>query len=349
MPTNRQLTANRANATRSTGPQTEEGKARASKNSLRHGLRSEAPVVPGEAAEAWQAHLAGIRRDLAPAGALEQSLADRVALCLWRLQRVARFETAVTGVGLDEIEEEVRSPEQRGSYSWDKTDQGRLEKTAEELRQEREVIETWEGTLRLLQRLPRLADDEQVSGDDAYGAFHDLWAALPDDADAPDFEEYGEFLAGLGVPRDERDAPYDWEGWTAGTVRRGADQFAREGEADPDKLLAKATRSREDLQAEKKAEARRLEGQVKALRKRIRVREERLRQRRMLPEAKVLETIARYEGHLSRQMLQALHTLERLRADRKGEPVPLPAALDVTVNGELPAPAAEVLEDAGSR
>ena len=41
--------------------------------------------------------------------------------------------------------------------------------------------------------------------------------------------------------------------------------------------------------------------------------------------------------HLGRQLLQALHTLERLQKTRTGEDVPPPAALDVTVNGEVPA------------
>jgi hypothetical protein len=36
----RRLTANRANAARSTGPRTRRGKARASRNALRHGLRA---------------------------------------------------------------------------------------------------------------------------------------------------------------------------------------------------------------------------------------------------------------------------------------------------------------------
>jgi hypothetical protein len=41
-------------------------------------------------------------QSLAPAGALEQELAGRVALSLWRLRRVAAFETAVTAAGLEE-------------------------------------------------------------------------------------------------------------------------------------------------------------------------------------------------------------------------------------------------------
>ncbi len=41
----------------------------------------------------------------------------------------------------------------------------------------------------------------------------------------------------------------------------------------------------------------------------------------------------RYEGHLTRQMTTALHTLERLQSARVGVPVPPPTAVDVTING----------------
>ena len=100
MATPKQITANGANAAHSTGPKTPAGRARSSKNALRHGLRSDLPVLPGERAEDWQAHHDGILRSLAPAGTLEQCLAERVALCLWRPQRVAAYETGVTAVGL---------------------------------------------------------------------------------------------------------------------------------------------------------------------------------------------------------------------------------------------------------
>jgi hypothetical protein len=46
-----------------------------------------------------------------------------------------------------------------------------------------------------------------------------------------------------------------------------------------------------------------------------------MRQRRMPPEEAVLEKITRYEAHLSRQMLQGLHTLERLQAARAGQQI----------------------------
>src|SRR2546429_9858627 len=73
----------------STGPRSVEGKERASLNAVKHGLRSERPVLPGEDAAEWDAFRAEIVRDLDPAGTLETELAERVALQMWRLRRAA--------------------------------------------------------------------------------------------------------------------------------------------------------------------------------------------------------------------------------------------------------------------
>jgi hypothetical protein len=86
------VAANRRNALRSTGPRTPEGKHRSAQNALRHGLRAGSPVVPFENEADWQAHLVGVVDALAPQGRLEEELVDRVALQLWRLRRVARYE-----------------------------------------------------------------------------------------------------------------------------------------------------------------------------------------------------------------------------------------------------------------
>ena len=87
------VAANRRNAQRSTGPTSPEGKAVVAANAVRHGLLSWRPVLPHvEHADDWLAHLARTLASLAPAGHLEHVLAERVALLLWRLDRVARHE-----------------------------------------------------------------------------------------------------------------------------------------------------------------------------------------------------------------------------------------------------------------
>lgn len=77
------------------GPKTPEGKSRVRLNPLRHGLCATTPVIPGvERVEDWEAHRAGVLENLAPVGHLETVLAERVALLLWRLNRVAAYERA---------------------------------------------------------------------------------------------------------------------------------------------------------------------------------------------------------------------------------------------------------------
>src|SRR5262245_41405956 len=100
MTTALQAAANARNAAKSSGPRTPTGKARSAKNAVRHGLRSELPVLPGEKARDWEAHRAGILQSLAPVGALEEALAERVCLCLWRQRRVILYEVGVTAAGL---------------------------------------------------------------------------------------------------------------------------------------------------------------------------------------------------------------------------------------------------------
>ncbi len=91
--------ANRANARRSTGPRTAQGKARASKNALRHGLNAAAPEDAGDTAEVLRlaARLAGRAQvSLAARNAAEAELhLARVRLIKQRIleDAIRRIET----------------------------------------------------------------------------------------------------------------------------------------------------------------------------------------------------------------------------------------------------------------
>src|SRR5205807_3049624 len=79
--------------------------------------------VPGMGQEAdWEAHRAGIFHSLAPEGHLEEVLADRVALQLWRLHRVARYEAGTIAgaqqAAEDEVAERQRQLEEYESSPW---------------------------------------------------------------------------------------------------------------------------------------------------------------------------------------------------------------------------------------
>ena len=148
MTTETQLQSNRNNALRSTGPRTPAGKENSSHNAIRHGALSAEPVLPGERVEEWERHQAGILDSLAPVGAMETELANRVAQCLWRLRRLTAYETAVTAVGLAEVPDEMERAADNDIF--DKGDASRLRKTLKALAGKRESLMAWESSLILL-------------------------------------------------------------------------------------------------------------------------------------------------------------------------------------------------------
>jgi hypothetical protein len=85
--------ASRRNGARSRGPRTPEGKARSAQNALKHGLRAlRFVVLADEDGAGFRALEAALLEELAPAGALQAVLAQRVAVAAWRLARADRIE-----------------------------------------------------------------------------------------------------------------------------------------------------------------------------------------------------------------------------------------------------------------
>jgi hypothetical protein len=85
---------NRLNAQRSTGPKTVDGKARASRNAVRHGLAAADAVDPRERVEA-DGHHAALERALRPRDRLAAGIVERMAQALARLDRIDRLESGL--------------------------------------------------------------------------------------------------------------------------------------------------------------------------------------------------------------------------------------------------------------
>ena len=102
MPTNAQIKANRNNAKKSTGPRTEEGKARAAKNSLKHGLLARDTVLPGEDPAEFDSQLSALEADIQPANSLEFELVRQIADAQWRMRRLTRLETGFLAAAVDD-------------------------------------------------------------------------------------------------------------------------------------------------------------------------------------------------------------------------------------------------------
>ena len=91
---NARAEASRQNGAKSRGPKTPEGRARSAQNALKHGLRAEKYLVlPEEDAAEFAGLEAALVEELAPVGALQTLLAQRVAVAAWRLARADRIET----------------------------------------------------------------------------------------------------------------------------------------------------------------------------------------------------------------------------------------------------------------
>ncbi len=106
----KQLAANRRNAQRSTGPRTEEGKQVAALNARRHNLTGQVTAMTEADRIMHDAFSASIVDNLAPEGAMETQLAQRIATDSWRLNRISAVEDNLFALGhnskCDEIETE---------------------------------------------------------------------------------------------------------------------------------------------------------------------------------------------------------------------------------------------------
>jgi hypothetical protein len=92
--------ANRANAQKSTGPRSVEGKAIAARNATRHGILSCRLILPGESIEDLEALHAALVDEFDPVGTLEMELIEELTQTLWRLRRSRTFEPALLRAGI---------------------------------------------------------------------------------------------------------------------------------------------------------------------------------------------------------------------------------------------------------
>jgi hypothetical protein len=91
--TPRKIAANRANAQKSTGPRTPEGRTRAALNSLKHGLNAKTVVVPSEVPAEFAEFRQALQDEFQPADPDQALLFEHMVAAAWRLRRIRRLET----------------------------------------------------------------------------------------------------------------------------------------------------------------------------------------------------------------------------------------------------------------
>jgi hypothetical protein len=307
MTTLAKIQANRHNALGSMGPLTAEGKAIVSGNAIRHGLLSWKPTIPGlESTKDWQAHLEQTMESLAPVGYTEILLVERIALLMWRLARVARYEREVLSVGVETAEagwtryrageELVINARRRKSPLCGANSELQAAKEDAELGQRvRELPETElldrEASVRLAKSAADLA---QVD-------LYDENLELPDYPDGADLNEVD---------------------WTAGQLVRTIDAIAAFHPGSKGDLLGAVTQKAHQRLRQAEQEKAELEQEFSRYRRKL-----------LIPDAYTSQRVNRYETTLERSLFKALHELERRQASRAGQAVPLPVAVDVNVSG----------------
>jgi len=95
MATDAQIAANRRNAQASTGPVTAAGRSRSSRNAISSGLYSSGDFVRPDEQDIYAEFRAGFQNDLAPEGAIEQTLAAEIVHSAWRLRRCSVIEAGM--------------------------------------------------------------------------------------------------------------------------------------------------------------------------------------------------------------------------------------------------------------
>ena len=153
-------------------------------------------------------HLEGVRASLDPANPLEDALAARVALMLWRLNRVARYETAMIVVGQEKASEAVRKVNDLEWVLKPNRPAVQLKAALDAQRKHAETMDWVEPAFEALDSLDG-EEQDQVPGD---GAWCLLDAARDTLGVEVDFEEE-DFLTGVGASSGFEDD------WTVGMLR----------------------------------------------------------------------------------------------------------------------------------
>jgi hypothetical protein len=287
---------------------TERQMAASSRGAIRHGLCATSPVIPGlETAADWDQHRATTIAGLAPSGHLEELLAERVALILWRIGRVARYERDVTADAQQRIPDDLAA-----GAAQDETDVAsiRLHYAAARAR------------LRALTRFHQLRSDAPMTGQEASV----IIVAITQQVEGFDFRAFA--VPGLLAVDDRID---EIPGWTVARIQQCIDAAAESTERNAVDLFQDAYVAARRWHNECRVDYDRLTRQLRTLRR-----------ERIIPQPTRLDHVIRYETHLTRQLNQTLAQLRQLQQARSTSRSPHRPPRTSTEPSHLPPALAEL-------
>ena len=296
----KQMRANQQNALRSTGPKTDQGKALASRNSLRHGLLAEDK-------QQFSDLLTDLVTHFGPVGPLEEILVEKIAACYWRQRRASRYEVGILRQKLDTMTHDYYRPD--GKLTDAEID--------EEIAQKQTEIKTVREQYQLFKR-------SQASGQDVATSYHlkENWEWLK--REFIDRKDIVHKLDGcptirLGLTTEDslniKTPPQIHKkmlekGHTESQIWQVHMDFCQ-------KHISKTTRQIKKLQTDKANNKLHLQ---------------RIQKTSSLPPRLEMDNLLRYETAIERQMYQAIRELERLQRLRAGDHVPPPLQMDLNIS-----------------
>ena len=301
-------------------------------NAQRHGILSE-HVSEGERGEYAQ-HVEQMRASTGAASYLEQRLADRAALALWRLDRVAAYEAA-------QIREAQRST--RAAIA-----EGDGMRGTRNVQRARARLAEAAGTApQVLASLPALPEDKAAQHDRA-AAHLSAWASggSAEGLGERDAAHLGAALAGELLDADPPARAADMVRAMLGRAPRRGEGASIEGHTwtyEPGELPGLLTFYREfwgddagELLGESAEFEREQAAKIREAQREASSAEADALALAALPSESEAQKITRYEAHLERVLYRALHDLEAARRERQGKdtPGPLRGVLDEPGGGE---------------
>jgi len=110
MATLAQITANRLNAQKSTGPRSAEGKAVSCFNALKHAASAKSLVIPGEDESALAELAAAYHGQFQPVGPQESLLVEKIVAADWAQRRMRCLEAQVFNSLIAQLDESTGNP-----------------------------------------------------------------------------------------------------------------------------------------------------------------------------------------------------------------------------------------------
>jgi len=291
----KQVAANRRNAQRSTGPRTDTGKSVSRLNAAKHGLLARQVVACGrlhhESVDDFKKLSREYHESLLPDGPLEEMLVGQIVTVVWRSRRARTAEAGEVAMNVDAKWWSSRQT------PWERGNGSKWSPLSTCMRDFRR---TARGIALIIEALEEFRHAVQNTGEVSEAKLKEF---KPDYASPPNdiVSQLLEFRARL------KSNPENLE----------LDQLRKRHKREVRKYLAEQIGEHENLMlARQEQEA---------------AEDKTRRAAALLPDEEVVEKFVRYESALQRQLYRAMNQLERLQRRRRGEAVPPPIVMDVTV------------------